>query len=70
MRPAGHHQVPRVGRRLSTQPDASRPDGFMVWYETDDAVVGVLIDNADDDYDLGERLIVEQRPAPAPMLEP
>jgi NADPH-dependent 2,4-dienoyl-CoA reductase/sulfur reductase-like enzyme len=45
----------------------SRPDGFTVWYEADDAVVGVLTHNADDDYDLGERLIAEQRPAPVPM---
>jgi 3-phenylpropionate/trans-cinnamate dioxygenase ferredoxin reductase component len=46
----------------------SRPDGFTVWYETDDSFVGVLTHNADDDHDLGERLIAEQRPAPAPML--
>lgn len=41
-----------------------RPDGFTVWYEADGAVVGVLTHNADDDYELGERLIAEQRPAP------
>jgi NADPH-dependent 2,4-dienoyl-CoA reductase/sulfur reductase-like enzyme len=45
----------------------SRPDGFTVWYEADDAVVGVLTHNSDDDYDLGERLIAEKRPAPVPM---
>jgi NADPH-dependent 2,4-dienoyl-CoA reductase/sulfur reductase-like enzyme len=45
----------------------SHPDGFTVWYEADDAVVGVLTHNADDDYALGERLIAEQRPAPVPM---
>jgi NADPH-dependent 2,4-dienoyl-CoA reductase/sulfur reductase-like enzyme len=45
----------------------SRPDGFTVWYEADDAVVGVLTYNADDDYDLGERLIAQRRPAPVPM---
>ena len=45
----------------------SHPDGFTVWYEADDAVVGVLTHNADDDYDLGERLIAERRPAPVPM---
>ena len=43
------------------------PDGFTVWYESGDAVVGVLTCNADDDYDLGERLIAEHRPAPVPM---
>jgi len=43
------------------------PDGFTVWYESGDAVVGVLTYNADDDYDLGERLIAERRPAPVPM---
>jgi 3-phenylpropionate/trans-cinnamate dioxygenase ferredoxin reductase subunit len=45
----------------------NRPDGFTVWYEADDAVVGVLTHNSDDDYDLGERLIAERRPAPVPM---
>jgi NADPH-dependent 2,4-dienoyl-CoA reductase/sulfur reductase-like enzyme len=45
----------------------SHSDGFTVWYETDDAVVGVLTHNADDDYDLGERLIADGRPAPVPM---
>jgi 3-phenylpropionate/trans-cinnamate dioxygenase ferredoxin reductase component len=39
-------------------------DGFTVWYESGDVVVGVLTYNADDDYDLGERLIAERRPAP------
>jgi len=41
------------------------PDGFTVWYESGDAVVGVLTYNADDDYDLGEQLIAERRPSPA-----
>jgi len=45
----------------------SHPDGFTVWYEADDAVVGVLTHNADDDYDLGQRLIAERRPPPVPM---
>ena len=45
----------------------SRFRRITVWYETDDAVVGVLTHNADDDYDLGERLIAERRPAPVPM---
>lgn len=45
----------------------SHPDGFTVWYEADDAVVGVLTHNADDDSDLGQRLIAERRPAPVPM---
>jgi len=45
----------------------SHPDGFTVWYEADDAVVGVLTHNAVDDYDLGQRLIAERRPAPVPM---
>ena len=44
-----------------------RPDGFTVWYESGGAAVGVLTYNADDDYDLGERLISERRPAPVPM---
>lgn len=44
-----------------------RSDGFTVWYESGNAVVGVLTHNADDDYDLGERLIAEHRPAPVSM---
>ena len=48
--------------------DASRvvdhDDGFTVWYESDGKCVGVLTCNADDDYDLGERLIADGRPAP------
>lgn len=42
-------------------------DGFTVWYERDGAAVGVLTLNADVDYDLGERLVAEGRPAPVPM---
>jgi 3-phenylpropionate/trans-cinnamate dioxygenase ferredoxin reductase subunit len=42
-------------------------DGFTVWYESGDVTVGVLTYNADDDYDLGERLIAERRPCPVPM---
>ncbi|BBY22122.1 NAD(P)/FAD-dependent oxidoreductase [Mycobacterium stomatepiae] len=44
-----------------------RADGFTVWYETGDAVVGVLTYNADDDYELGEQLIAERRPKPFPL---
>ncbi len=44
-----------------------RGDGFTVWYDSGNVVVGVLSFNADDDYDLGERLIAERRPAPVPM---
>jgi 3-phenylpropionate/trans-cinnamate dioxygenase ferredoxin reductase component len=43
------------------------PDGFTVWYESGEAVVGVLTYNADDDYELGEQLIAQRRPAPVPM---
>lgn len=39
-------------------------EGFTVWYEADGATVGVLTCNADEDYDLGEHLIAERRPAP------
>ena len=39
-------------------------DGFTVWYERDGAAVGVLTLNADDDYDLGERLVKQGAPAP------
>jgi NADPH-dependent 2,4-dienoyl-CoA reductase/sulfur reductase-like enzyme len=38
--------------------------GFTVWYEADGKAVGVLTCNADDDYDLGETLISDGRPAP------
>jgi NADPH-dependent 2,4-dienoyl-CoA reductase/sulfur reductase-like enzyme len=44
-----------------------RDDGFTVWYEADGAAVGVLTCNADDDYDLGERLISVRAPVPVPM---
>lgn len=44
-----------------------RADGFTVWYESGGAAVGVLTYNADDDYDLGERVIGARRPAPVPM---
>jgi len=44
-----------------------RDDGFTVWYVRDGATVGVLTLNADDDYDLGERLIKEESPPPVPM---
>lgn len=43
------------------------PDGFTVWYGSGDVVVGVLTYNADDDYELGGRLIAGRRPAPVPM---
>jgi hypothetical protein len=36
-------------------------------YVSGDEVVGVLTHNADHDYDLGERLIAERRPAPVPQ---
>lgn len=42
----------------------SHSDGFTVWYESGGVVVGVLTYNADDDYKLGERLIVQRRPRP------
>jgi len=38
------------------------PDGFTVWYASAEAVAGILTYNADDDYDLGERLIAKRRP--------
>ena len=41
-----------------------RDGGFTVWYEADGAVVGVLTQNADEDYDRGEDLIRRRRPAP------
>jgi 3-phenylpropionate/trans-cinnamate dioxygenase ferredoxin reductase component len=44
-----------------------RGDGFTVWYETDGTAVGVLTCNADDDYELGGRLIERGEPAPVPM---
>ncbi|MDZ4266034.1 MAG: FAD-dependent oxidoreductase, partial [Mycobacterium sp.] len=43
------------------------PDGFTVWYESGGVAVAVLTCNADDDYDLGERLIATGEPAPVPM---
>jgi NADPH-dependent 2,4-dienoyl-CoA reductase/sulfur reductase-like enzyme len=53
------------GYQLSRLVDHS--DAFTVWYESGGATVGVLTYNADDDYDLGERLIAERRPCPMPM---
>jgi hypothetical protein len=44
-----------------------RADGFTVWYESDGSAVGVLTHDADDDYDVGEALVAEARPAPVPM---
>jgi len=44
-----------------------RDDGFTVWYEADGRAVGVLTCNADDDYELGGRLIKAGKPAPVPM---
>ncbi|MDT5044524.1 MAG: 3-phenylpropionate/trans-cinnamate dioxygenase ferredoxin reductase component [Mycobacterium sp.] len=44
-----------------------RDDGFTVWYEADGRAVGVLTCNADDDYELGGRLIEAGKPAPVPM---
>jgi NADPH-dependent 2,4-dienoyl-CoA reductase/sulfur reductase-like enzyme len=46
-----------------------RKDGFTVWYEADGVAVGVLTCNADEDYELGERLIGASKPAPAPVAE-
>ena len=42
-------------------------DGFTAWYQRDGVAVGVLTHNADNDYDLGEQLIVAGKPAPVPM---
>lgn len=42
-------------------------DGFTVWYESGGVTVAVLTCNADDDYDLGERLILSGDPAPVSM---
>jgi NADPH-dependent 2,4-dienoyl-CoA reductase/sulfur reductase-like enzyme len=39
-------------------------DGFTVWYEDGGVAVGVLTCNADDDYELGERLIATGKPSP------
>ena len=39
-------------------------DGFTVWYSSGGAAVGVLTCNADDDYETGEQLISDGRPAP------
>ena len=44
-----------------------RDEGFTVWYENDGATVGVLTCNADDDYELGGRLIKAGAPVPVPM---
>ena len=44
-----------------------RDDGFKVWYEVDGRAVGVLTCNADDDYELGARLIESGEPVPVPM---
>jgi NADPH-dependent 2,4-dienoyl-CoA reductase/sulfur reductase-like enzyme len=44
-----------------------RGDGFTVWYEKDGAAVGVLTCDADDDYELGGRLIEAGDPVPVPM---
>ena len=38
--------------------------GDSAGYVSGDEVVGVLTHNADHNYDLGERLIAERRPAP------
>jgi 3-phenylpropionate/trans-cinnamate dioxygenase ferredoxin reductase subunit len=40
-------------------------DGFTVWYQTHGTTVGVLTCNADDDYELGGRLIEAGEPVPA-----
>lgn len=43
---------------------SERSDGFTVWYETGGSTVGVLTCNADDDYDLAERLVLAGSPPP------
>jgi 3-phenylpropionate/trans-cinnamate dioxygenase ferredoxin reductase subunit len=43
---------------------AEHDDGFTVWYEDGGVAVGVLTCNADDDYELGERLISAGKPSP------
>jgi 3-phenylpropionate/trans-cinnamate dioxygenase ferredoxin reductase component len=47
-----------------------RKNGFTVWYEADGAAVGVLTCNGDEDYDLGENLITQGKPAPAQVTPP
>ena len=44
-----------------------RDDGFTVWYGNDGVAVGVLTCNADDDYELGGRLVKAGEPVPVPM---
>ena len=44
-----------------------RDDGFTVWYDADGRTVGVLTCHADDDYELGARLIEAGEPVPVPM---
>jgi 3-phenylpropionate/trans-cinnamate dioxygenase ferredoxin reductase subunit len=39
-------------------------DGLTVWYEDRGVAVGVLTCNADDDYELSERLITTGKPSP------
>ena len=41
-----------------------RDSGFTVWYEADGVAVGVLTCGADDDYELGGKLIAGAKPAP------
>ena len=41
-----------------------RENGFTVWYQAAGAAVGVLTYNADEDYDMGGRLIAAGKPAP------
>lgn len=52
------------GDGFDTSRLVDRSDGFTVWYESDGVAVGALTHNADDDYELAERLIAEGKPAP------
>ena len=44
-----------------------RVDGFTVWYEAEGGTVGVLTCNADNEYELGGRLVEAGEPVPVPM---
>ena len=60
-------EISRLGRRYERSRLLERDDGFKVWYEVDGRAVGVLTCNADDDYELGARLIESGEPVPVPM---
>ena len=63
----GDAEVPCLGDGYERSRIVERPDGFTVWYGSGGAVVGVLTYNADNDYDLGERLTAERGPAPVAL---